>query len=202
VNWVNSDCVNVPDAAAAKKSTMGNRFMMGLDNKTPLPVIYSIEGTVMDNKDKYKMRNYSKTSIIVAPYSESFYATGDDQLFYVETSAFWEMSGRSLVSDVNRFHNRFSAKKTTSGNAGLVKIKSERDFKNSDRDRPYGSDGKFFFFYNHKDARATNWTVRYKPWNEVEAGCGYYGGAWRDNHMDGGDFNGTMHDDWFNPNQW
>ncbi len=195
LKWINYDCANIPDAG-------GNRLMIGLKNETGLPVIYKPWGKTDDSKYDYKKRIYSPTEIIVSPKRESFYATGDDQIFWKNTETCWEMEGYSLLSDEKRFHNKYLGKKTAAGAAGLIKMKSEKGFKNPDAQRPLGSDGKFLFCARGTDKYATHWLVRYNDWSAVYSGFGYYGGKKRENHVAGGDFNGTMHDTYFNQNTW
>jgi hypothetical protein len=196
LKWISHDCANVPQAD-------GNRFMMGLNNETPLPVIFKAWGKTDDSKYDYKKRNHPPTEIIAGPFKETFYATGEDQIFYKNTETLWEMEGYSLLSGEQRFHNKYLANKTAAGAGGLIRMKSERAYNNDNKqNRPFGTDGKFSFCARGTDKYAIYWMVRCNDWSRVYSGLGYYGGKKRDNYVVGGDFNGSMHDTWFNPNTW
>jgi hypothetical protein len=192
--WRGHDNADMPHAK-------GSRFMLCLENVTPLPIIYYSWGRTEDSKMDYKKMNYPKIAIIVGPNKNSFYATADDQLFNKETHALWEMEGRTLLSPVSRFKNKLQAIKTAAGPSGFIRIKSERDYKSISHERPCGTDSLFRFAYPKADRRLTHWIVRYKEWIYIFDGV-FYGGDDRANYVSGGDFNGTMHTDYFNQDTW
>ncbi len=179
------------------------RFMICMDNKSLLPVLFQVRGEVRDVNEKYKQKVHARTSILAGPSTETCYATADDQAFWKHTKADWFMDGQSwLKPGAALFQDELRLYRTTK-NGFICMISFAKLDAGSKEKPPFGTEMEVRPSYPAgKEALVTRWVVRYRKWAGLTDHGELKGNKNWQYWVEGRKFNGTLHKDWFNQGTW